>query len=183
MNTASKNKTSRRLFVSTSQNSIRYASDMPSKRRPTKASLVERKRAGNWQVRKTVYFLPPTIERLERYAFHHRLSLWEVVDAAAVEYLDRVAPVQTRRRGPANAPPQSTPLAPPSTPAPRSKRRTPAPPAQNPPQAAPPSVPTPPRSRRRSSTVPSPVNDSQAPPPSVPPSTRKTSAPPKSRRT
>lgn len=157
---------------------------MPSRRRPSKASLVERTRTGTVQVRKTVYFLQPTIERLERYAFHHRLSLWEVVDAAAVEYLDRVAPVQTRRRGPANAPPQSAPLAPPSAPAPRSKRRTPNVPTPNPPPPAPPpSVPTPPRSRHRGSTVPSPVNDSQAPPPSVPPSTRKTSAPPKSRRT
>lgn len=151
---------------------------MPSKRRPSNASLVERKRAGTWQVRKTVYFLQPTIERLERYAFHHRLALWEVVDAAALEYLDRVAPVQTRRRNPADP-------VPPSTPAPRSKRRTtPSPPTPNlPSQAAPPSVPTPPRSRRRSSTVPSPVHDSQPPPPSLPPSTRKTSAPPKSKKT
>jgi len=145
---------------------------MPSKRRPTKASLVERTRAGIWQVRKTVYFLVPTIERLERYAFHHHLSLWEIVNAATVEYLDRVAPIQTRPRSPA----------PPSVPAPRSRQRTPEPPPTNhPSQASPPSTPSP-RSRRRSSTVPSPVHDSQSPP-SSPPSTRKTSAPPKSRKT
>lgn len=151
---------------------------MPSKRRPTRASLIERKRAGVWQVRKTVYFLQPTIERLERYAFHHHLSLWEVVDAAAVEYLDRVAPIQTRRRSPASTAPHSVSFERPSVPAPRSKRRTHEPPPQTPPSAPAPSS----RSKRRSSTVPSPAHESH-PPPSSPPSTRKNSAPPRSRKT
>jgi hypothetical protein len=79
---------------------------------------VQRKRAGVVQVRKTIYFSPTTAERLERFAFDQRLTLSELIDAAAVEYLDKHAPAQSRRR-------TSTP---PSQSAPPSTRRTTAPP-------------------------------------------------------
>jgi hypothetical protein len=97
---------------------------MASTRRPVSpASLVQRKRAGTVQVRKTVYFVPTTIDRLERYAFDQRLTLSELIDAAALEYLDKHAPVQSRRR--TSAPPSAR-SAPPS--APPSTTRTSAPP-------------------------------------------------------
>ena len=72
---------------------------MASTRRPlSAASLVQRKRAGTVQVRKTVYFVPTTIDRLERYAFEQRLTLSELIDSAAVEFLEKHAPVPSRRR-------------------------------------------------------------------------------------
>jgi hypothetical protein len=82
--------------------------------------IVQRKRAGTVQVRKTIYFVPTTIDRLERYAFDQRLTLSELIDAAAIEYLDKHAPVQSRRR--TSAPPSVQSAQPPST------RRTTAPP-------------------------------------------------------
>jgi hypothetical protein len=82
-------------------------------------TVVQRKRTGDIQVRKTVHFLLATIDRLERYAFDQRLPLWKVIDAAAVEYLDRHAPVPSRRK--TSAPPSAPPSTRRSSP-PKSKR-------------------------------------------------------------
>jgi hypothetical protein len=86
---------------------------------------MKRKRTGEELERKTVYFIPTTAERLDRYAFENRLKLWEVVEAAVLEYLDRNAPVTSRRRTsmpPSQSSPPSTRK---STIPPRSKRFSP----------------------------------------------------------
>src|SRR5690349_4160775 len=100
---------------------------------PSPSALVKRKRSGEKQVRKTVYFLPRTVERLDRYAFDHRMKVWEVVEAAVAEYLDRVSPRSKRRTSSAPpsppAPPRRRTTAPPSSAPVASRRRTTAPPS------------------------------------------------------
>ena len=62
------------------------------RRPPSPSSLVDRKRTGTKQVRKTVYFDPQTVERLDRYTSEHRLTASDVVEEAVTEYLARASP-------------------------------------------------------------------------------------------
>lgn len=93
-------------------------------------TVVQRKRTGDIQVRKTVHFHLATIDRLERYAFDQRLPLWKVIDAAAVEYLDKHAPASRRNT---SAPPSARSKRQNSTiPSPPSTKRTTAPKSKRP---------------------------------------------------
>lgn len=143
--------------LSTCGQTLLYGALMAARRPPPPApSLVQRKRSGEQQVRKTVYFLPKTAEKLDRYAFEHRLRVWEVVEMAVADFLDSEAA-------------RSHTSAPPSAPANPKKRATKA-------QSVPPSS-RPAPTRRRSSAPPASRPSSM--PPSTQPSRRPTTRPPR----